>query len=94
MKSPRRKARAFCRDALVGEGFHALPASVNGQRRTPVKMVRGLCPRDIIRGAVDARRAHRGKRGCNRPRLTSATNQPRRADNDGFMLIPTRTQPP
>ena len=42
-------------------------------------MVRGLCPRDFIRWAVDARRAHRGWRGCNRSRSTSAPNLPRRS---------------
>ena len=44
----------------VGAGFHARPALVKGRRRTPVQMVRGLCPRDCIRWAVGARRARRG----------------------------------
>ena len=44
----------------VGAGFYARPASVNGKRQTPAQMVRGLCPRDWMRGAVDARLAHRG----------------------------------
>ena len=45
----------------------------------PYEMVRGLCPRDMIRGAVDARQAHRGKRGQNRSSLTDASNPPRQS---------------
>ena len=37
----------------VGAGFHARPAWVKGKRRMPVKMVRGLCPRDMICWAAD-----------------------------------------
>ena len=46
-------------------------------------MVRGLCPRDCIRGAVDTRRVHRGWRGCNRSRRTVAANAPRRSLDRG-----------
>ena len=42
-------------------------------------MVRGLRPRDCIRGVVDARRAHRGCRGCNRSCQPSASNPPRQS---------------
>ena len=61
-RRPRRPLRRMTDDAgssltlfnyAVGEGFHALPASVYGRPRTPVKMVRGLCPRNFIRWAVD-----------------------------------------
>ena len=45
--------------------------------------VRGLHPRDCIRWVVDARMAHRGKRGCNRSRSTSAANLPRRSRDRG-----------
>ena len=46
-------------------------------------MVRGLCPRDWIRWAVDARRARRGWRGCCRSRRTGAPNPPRRSRGHG-----------
>ena len=52
-----------------------------GSRRLP--MVRGLCPRNCIRWVVDARRAHRGKRGCHWSRRPSAPTLPRRSRNRG-----------
>ena len=45
--------------------------------------VRGLRPRYCIRWTVDARRAHRGKRGCHRSRRPSASNAARQARDRG-----------
>ena len=45
--------------------------------------VRGRCPRYCIRWTVDARRAHRGKRGCHRSRRPSAPTLPRRSRDHG-----------
>ncbi len=44
----------------------------------------------MIRWVVEARRAHRRKRGCRRPRQTSATNPPRQSRDRGA----SRTPPP
>ena len=37
-------------------------------------MVRGLCPRDIMRWVAEARSSHRGRRGCGRSGQTTAAN--------------------
>ena len=42
--------------------------------RRPYEMVRGLCPRDWMRGDVDAMVARRGKRGCGWSGRTGASN--------------------
>ena len=56
----------------------------------PYKMVRGLCPRDWMRGVVDAKRTRRDKRGQNRSSRTSASNAARQSRNGGA----SRTPPP
>ena len=56
-----------------------------------LSMVRGLCPRDWMRGVVDARMAHRGKRGCGWSRRAGASNAARRSHNRGASMTPPLT---
>ena len=56
-----------------------------------LSMVRGLCPRDWMRGVVDARMAHRGKRGCGWSRRAGASNAARRSHNRGASRTPPLT---
>ena len=54
-------------------------------------MVRGLRPRNRISWAVDARRAHRGKRGCYRSSRTDAPNVARQSRTRGASGTPPLT---
>ena len=54
-------------------------------------MVRGLCPRDWMRGEVDARRARCGWRGQSRSGRTSASNAARRSHQRGASRTPPLT---
>ena len=67
----------------ANDAMYAVPSRLS--------MVRGLCPRDCIRGVVGARQAHRGKRGQNRSRSTSASKAARRSHNHGASWTPPLT---
>ena len=80
-------------DAAPYGGCETKVAAYDVMCATPSRlpMVRGLRPRVCIRWVVDERLAHRGKRGCNRPCQTDASNPPRQSREHGASGTPPLT---